>query len=222
MLFSTIPAYWLVSKVHLLEKNVPVPGFFSFSQPSCWLHCWGFPDKIGIFEHHLVEEFELKWVTFYTGPQWENILWRENCKNQKHRVLGIDLKDISTKFDQSKLGNKNLATRDVLHVKPIVLCLLHVQWRHPMLKFRYEFPHEWLSFYHVSEKKFPGHFSKVCTAGLWAHWAQCKFHVFHVFHIFHPLCNTQKNYNMKRLYSQIICSINLFIPNILNKVPTQF
>ncbi len=53
----------------------------------------------------------------------------------KHRVLGIDRKNISTKFGQSKMRNKNLATRDVLHVKPIVLYLLHVQWRHPVLKF---------------------------------------------------------------------------------------
>ncbi len=67
-------------------------------------------------KRHLVEEFELK-------------------KNKKHRVLGIDLKNISTKFDQSKLRNKNLATINVLHVKTIVLYLFHVQWRHPVLKF---------------------------------------------------------------------------------------
>ena len=62
--------------------------------------------------------------------------WGENCNDQKHRVLGIDLKNISTRFGQSKLRNKNLATRDVLHVKPIVLYLLHVQSRHPGKNFQ--------------------------------------------------------------------------------------
>ena len=37
-------------------------------------------------------------------------------------VLGIDLKNVSTKLGQSKLRNKNMATRDVLHVKPITCC----------------------------------------------------------------------------------------------------
>ncbi len=60
-------------------------------------------------------------------PNEEIIFGGKNCKNQKHRLLGIDLKNISTTFGQSELRNKNLATRDVLHVKPIVLYLLHVQ-----------------------------------------------------------------------------------------------
>ncbi len=48
-------------------------------------------------------------------------------KTKSFRYSGIDLKDIYTKYGQSKLRNKNLATKDVLHVKPIVLYLLHVQ-----------------------------------------------------------------------------------------------
>ena len=78
------------------------------------IHCWGFPDKIGIFERPSGGRIWTKWVIFYNGPQWGILFWRENCKNPKHRVLCIDLKDISTKFGQSKLRNKNSATRKLM------------------------------------------------------------------------------------------------------------
>ena len=58
-------------------------------------------------------------VICYNGMQieWGNFFMAENCKNKKHRVLDNDVKYFFEKFGRSKLKNKNLATRNILHVK---------------------------------------------------------------------------------------------------------
>ncbi len=66
------------------------------------------------------------------GPNGEILFGGKIAKNKD---LGIYLRNTSTKFGQSNLRNKNLAKRDVLHVIPLMLYLLHVQWCHTVLKF---------------------------------------------------------------------------------------
>ena len=75
-------------------------------------------------------------VICYNGPPWDNFSKKKNCKNQKHRVFDNKLIKFFAKFKRSKLKNKNLASRNILHVKDIV------QWRHPVLKFWWMFPQQ--------------------------------------------------------------------------------
>ncbi len=68
---------------------------------------------------HLVDVLELILPNSYDGPQWGIFFLSRNCKNKKHRILDIHLKNIYARFGCSESRNKNFKTRGILHIKSI-------------------------------------------------------------------------------------------------------